>query len=116
MIFQTDAFLKALLEESIGEIKANPWLIDHILWDFTHNQFLRTKYGEKQVSSAKEWFETNGINVFHQFIKDKLKFPAIAITLGTSVEHQEYRTLGDVGEQTIGLTPMQAGGQKIPYV
>ncbi len=114
-IFPTDVFIKTLLEESIDEIKKNLWLLDHIMWDFTHNEFLRTKYGQKQVDAAKEWFATNNINVFHQFVKDKEKFPCIVLTLGSSLEHQEYRTLSDVSQETIGLAPMEVG-QKIPYV
>lgn len=114
-MFPTDVFIKTLLEESIDNIKKNLWLLDHILWDFTHNEFLRTKYGQKQVDAAKEWFATNNINVFHQYVKDKEKFPCIVLTLGSSVEHQEYRTLSDVSQETVGLTPMEVG-QKIPYV
>lgn len=115
MIFQTDVFLKTLLEENLEQIKQNPWLLDHILWDFTHNQFLKTKYGEKQVRACKEWFATNTPNIFHQFVKDKEKFPLIAITLGSSTEVQELRTLSDVDVETIGLAPTEVG-QKIPYV
>lgn len=115
MIFQTDVYLKTLLEENLSQIKQNPWLINHILWDFTHSQFLKTKYGQKQVNAAIEWFETNNINIFHQFVKDKEKFPLIAITLGSSTEVQELRTLGDVSQHTIGLAPTEVG-QKIPYV
>jgi hypothetical protein len=115
MIFQTDVYLKLFLEENLEQIKKNPWLIDHILWDFTHSQFLKTKFGEKQVRACKEWFETNNINIFHQFVKDKEKFPCIAITLGSSAETQEYRTMGDVSQHTIGLAPTEVG-QKIPYV
>jgi hypothetical protein len=115
MIFQTDVYLRVLLEESIQDIKENPWLLQHILWDFTHNPFLKTRYGEKQVRAAIEWFETNNINVFHQFIKDKLKFPAIAITLGSSTEAQELRTLGDIDTETIGLAPTEVK-KIIPYV
>ena len=103
-MFPTDVFIKTLLEESIENIKKNLWLLDHILWDFTHNEFLRTRYGQKQVDAAKEWFATNNINVFHQYVKDKEKFPCIVLTLGSSVEHQEYRTLSDVSQETIGFS------------
>ena len=94
MIFQTDAILKVLIEENLEQIKLNPWLIEQILWDFTHSQFLKTKYGEKQVRACKEWLETNGINVLPQFVKDKIKFPAVVITLGTSTETQELQNHG----------------------
>ena len=115
MIFQTDCFLKVLLEESLEDIKKNPWLINHILWDFTHNKFLKTRYGQKQVDAAIEWFETNNINVFHQYVKDKEKFPCVVITLGSSTEAQELRTLGDVDTDTVGLLPNTVK-EKIPYV
>lgn len=115
MIFQTDALLKVLIEENLEQIKMNPWLIDQILWDFTHSPFLKTPFGEKQVKACKEWYETNGINVLLQFVKDKLKFPAVVITLGTSTESQEHRTMGDVSQHTVGLIPQEVQ-QKIPYV
>jgi hypothetical protein len=115
VIFQTDVILKTLIEENLEQIKLNPWLIEQILWDFTHSPFLKTKYGEKQVKAAIEWYQTNGINVFHQFVKDKARFPCIAITLGTSSESQELRTLSDVSQHTVGLAPTVVG-QKIPYV
>lgn len=115
MIFQTDVLIKTLLEQSLADLKKNMWLMDYILWDFTHSPFLRAPYGQKQVDAAKEFFQNNNINIFHQFVKDKEKFPCIILTLGTSSESQEYRTMGDVGTETIGLQPSYVG-QKIPYV
>lgn len=114
-IFPTDVFLKTMLEESLQDIKNNLWLLDYIMWDFTHNPFLKQKYGQKQVDSAKIWFQNNNINVFLQYVKDKEKFPCIVISLGSSTETQELRTMGDVTQVTVGLTPMEVG-QKIPYV
>lgn len=114
-IFPTDVFLRTLIEESIEDIKKNLWLIDHILWDFTHNEFLKQKYGQKQVDACKTWIANNNINIFHQYVKDKEKFPALVITLGSSQEHQEYRTLSDVDVETINLAPTEVG-QKIPYI
>jgi hypothetical protein len=114
-IFQTDALLKAVLEAAIDDVKQNLWLLDNILADFTDNPFLRTKYGKKQIDAAKEYFTNNGINIFLQFVKDKEKFPAIILTLGSSAEQQELRTMGDVDVENITLLPSQVG-QKIPYV
>lgn len=114
-IFQTDVFIKTLLEESIQDIKQNLWLLDYVLWDFTHNEFLKQRYGQKQLDAAKIWFANNNINVFHQYVKDKEKFPCIVLRLGSSTEAQDLRTLGDVGEHTVGLMPSEVG-QKIPYV
>lgn len=114
-IFQTDALLKTILEASIEDIKNNPWLLDHILSDFTQNSFLKTKYGSKQILAAKEFFANNNVNVFLQFVKDKEKFPCIILTLGSSNEVQELRTLSDIDVGNITLLPTQVG-QKIPYV
>jgi len=114
-IFQTDAMLKAILEASIKDVKENLWLLDFLLADFTHNSFLKTPYGSKQIQAAKEWFANNNINVQLQFSKDKEKFPAIFLTLGSSVEFQDNRTMGDVGEHNVVLLPNQVD-QKIPYV
>src|SRR5665213_154755 len=114
-IFQTDALLKTVLEASIEDIKNNLWLLDHILEDFTNSPLLRTKYGNKQIQAAKEWFTNNNVNVFLQFVKDKEKFPCIILTLGSSNEVQEMRTLGDIDVPTLSFLPPIVG-QKIPYV
>jgi hypothetical protein len=53
--------------------------------------------------------------VFHQYVKDKEKFPCLVLTLGSSQETQELRTLSDVSQETVGLAPMEVQ-QKIPYV
>jgi hypothetical protein len=115
MIFQTDVVIKQAIELSLQDIRENIWLIDYILSNFTSNPFLQNKYGEKQVTACKEWFLNNNINIFHEFVKDKDKFPALILTLGSSRETQEYRTMGDVGSQTVTLMPNQIG-QQIPYV
>jgi len=114
-IFQTDALLKTILEESLQDVKNNLWLVEYILEDFTQNKFLRTKFGQKQIAAAKEFFLNNNVNVQLQFSKDKEKFPAIFLTMGSSNEFQENRTMGDVGERNIILQPSQVG-LKIPYV
>ena len=117
MIFQTDAMLKTILEVTFEDIKKNLWLLDYILDDFTNNQFLKIKHGKKQVEAAKEWFADgrNNINVQLQFSKDKEKFPSIFLTLGSSVEEQSLRSLGDVDTDDLVLMP-NCVGQPIPYV
>lgn len=114
-IFQTDALLKTILEASIDDVRKNPWLLDHILSDFTSNQFLLRPYGQKQIQAAKEYFLNNNINVYLQFSKDKDKFPSIILTLGSSNEVQDLRSMGDVDTENLTLLPTQIG-QKIPYV
>jgi len=115
-IFQTDVLLKTILEEWLEDIKNNLWLLDHILEDFVDSPLLRTKYGQKQIQAAKEYFTNNNVNIFNQFVKDKDKFPCIVLTLGSSNEVQEMRTLGDIDTPTINFLPPNLVGQKIPYV
>jgi hypothetical protein len=115
MIFQTDVMLKTILEQTLEDIRKNIWLLDYILDQFTRNQFLKTRYGAKQITAAKEWFLNNNINVQLQFSKDKEKFPAIFLTLGSSNEVQDLRTMGDVDTTNLVLMPNLVG-QPIPYV
>lgn len=115
MIFQTDALLKTLLEQTFEDIRKNLWLLDYILDDFTQNQFLKTKYGQKQIEAAKQYFANNNVNIQLQFSKDKDKFPAIFLTLGSSNEVEEMRTMGDISQDDITLMPNLVG-QPIPYV
>jgi hypothetical protein len=114
-IFQTDALLKTILEASIEDIRQNPWLLDHILADFIENPFLKTKYGAKQIQAAKDYFLNNNVDVFLQFVKDKEKFPYIVLTLGSSNETQELRTMSDIDVPVLTFLPPVVG-QKIPYV
>lgn len=114
-IFPTDVFIKKLLETILEDIKKNLWLIDYIMDDFVSNPFLRTQYGKKQIAAAKDWFVNNNVNVYHQYIKDKEKFPALILTLGSSTESQENRGLGDVGPENLTILPNQTG-DPIPYV
>jgi len=115
MIFQTDALLKTILEKTLGDIKTNLWLLDYILDDFTQNPFLKSQFGQKQILAAKEWFSNNNVNVQLQFSKDKEKFPAIFLTLGSSNEVQDLRTMSDISEEDLILMPNRVG-QPIPYV
>lgn len=115
MIFQTDALLKTILEQTLDDIKKNLWLLDYVLDDFTKNQFLKSKFGNKQIQAAKEWFANNSPSIQLQFSKDKEKFPAIFLTLGSSVEQQDLRSMGDVDTENLTLMPNQTGLQ-IPYV
>lgn len=117
MIFQTDALLLNILDATIQDIKKNLWLLDYILDDFTNNQFLSSKYGKKQVDAAKEFFADgrNEISLQLQFSKDKVKFPCIMVGLGSSVEDQELRSMGDIDTENLTLMPNQTGN-KIPYI
>src|SRR5574338_219491 len=48
-IFQGDLIIKTAIELGMEDMRKNPWLIDHMLGDVVSNQYLRDKYGQKQI-------------------------------------------------------------------
>lgn len=114
-ITQTDAIVRQMVNLSIQDMKANPWLVKYILSDFTDNQYLSQQYGKKQVDSALEWFKNSEIGVYLSPINDQIKFPAITITPGPANEKSDYKTMGDSSTEKVVLMPNEIG-KPINYV
>lgn len=114
-IFQGDAIIKTMIDLGIDDIRKNPWLIDHILEDFTLSSYLKEKYGQKQVDACKEWFRNNQIDVYMRPRDDRDRTPFVSVTMGSSNEKSEMRTQGDLSPFKKILFP-NVIGKPIPYV
>lgn len=114
-IFQGDAIVKQMIDQGIDDIRKNPWLIDHMLEDFTGNPYLAEKYGKKQIDACREWLANNQIDVYMFPRDDRDRTPFISITMGQSSEKLDMRTEGDRSTGYKTLYPNQIG-RPIPYI
>jgi hypothetical protein len=114
-IFQSDLTIKTAIELGIDDLRKNPWLVDDILSDAVTNVYLKDKYGQKQVDSAKEWFKNNQIDIYMRQREDKDRLPCVTISLGSSQEKEQMKTMGDSSTETIILLP-NVIGKPIPYI
>lgn len=114
-IFQSDLTIKQMIQLGLDDIRKDNWLIDDILGDAIANPYLKDKYGQKQVDACKEWFLANQIDVYMAERRDKDRFPCITITLGTSAEKDDMKTMADQSVEKIKLLPNKIN-KPIPYI
>ncbi len=105
-----------MLELGLDDMRKNLWLVDDLLSDCIRNPYLREKYGQAQIDSAREWFLNNQIDVYMRDRTDKDRMPCITISLGNVSEKEEMKTMGDAtAEETVTLMPNTIG-KPIPYI
>lgn len=114
-IFQADAVIKESIMLGLEDMRANLWLLDYLMEDFTKNPYLAQKYGQKQIDSAKEWFKNNNIEVVLGYRSDKMKTPCVSIILEPQNEKNDMKHMGDSSTESVILLPTQIG-KPIPYV
>jgi hypothetical protein len=114
-IFQSDMMIKTALELGMEDMRSNDWLIDDMLSQAVSVPFLRQKYGQKQIDACKEWFKNNQIDIYMRTSSDQDKMPCVTITLGTSNEKDEMKTMADLSTCKTQLLPNTIG-KPIPYV
>lgn len=104
MIFQGDVIIREAILRGLQDIRLEPWLIDDIFSQFKHPA-LSQKYGDKEIQNAKDWFSANQIEVNLRYRNDKDQFPCVTIALGSSVEKDDLKTLGDLTAEVETLLP-----------
>lgn len=107
MIFQGDLTIKTMLDLCINDMRKDIWLFEDALSDCIDNQWLREKYGQKQIDSATEWFTNNQIDVVMRDRNDKDRFPLISVTLGPSSEKEDMKTMADQSTESVMLLPQK---------
>ncbi len=111
----TDALIKTAIELAVEDLKANPWIIEHMFSSFIENPILNKRYGWKEIAAAKEFLLNVKINYFMKHRHDKIEFPAITIALGRSDEDKSLSTLGDVSTGVIDYNPSEIN-KPISYI
>lgn len=104
MIFQGDVVIREAILKGLDDLRAEPWLIDFIFAQMK-SPTLASKYGQKEIDNAKDWFQNNKIEVNLRYRNDKDHFPSVTIALGGSAEKDELKTLGDLTSETVTLFP-----------
>ena len=103
MIFSGDVTLKLAIEQSLEDIRTNPYLIDNIMGQFKEPHL--KSYGDKEIARCKEWFLNNKIEVLLRYRLDKDEFPCITIALNSSTEMDDMKHLGDTSTESAILLP-----------
>lgn len=112
---QLDAMVKTIIELGLQDIKDNVWLVDHILSDYVDNQYLQSKYGQKNIDACKEWLLNNNIEIALRPRNDKDQMPLITITPGPEPEKDEYKSMADQSTESVVLLPNQIN-KPIAYI
>lgn len=114
-IWQGDVFFRRIIELTLQDIKANPWLVDDILSDFITDPMLSEIYGQKEIENAKKWLNDNEISIFLPHRMDMEKMPCITISIGSNTED---RSLARLADQTECVETYEASdiGKTIQYV
>jgi hypothetical protein len=115
MIFPGDVIIAETIRQGIEDLRKNPWLLDDVFSAFRNEPALKDKYGEKEISAAKDWFLNNKIEVNLRYRNDKDQFPCVTIALGSSIEKEDMKHLGDLSTHVETLMPNQIG-KPIAYI
>lgn len=94
-LFQGDLIIKTAVELSIEDMRKNQYLIEDIFSDLIENPLLAQKYGMKEIARAKEFILNNNINIYMRHRLDKMEYPCITISIGSSTEDKSLATLAD---------------------
>ncbi len=93
-IHQSDVIIRTALIMAIQDLRANPWLLDHIFATLIEDVATAKQYGEKERAKAKEWFLATEIPVVMDYRMEPPEGTCISISLVESSETEV--TLGDV--------------------
>lgn len=104
-MFQGDIIIKNAIDMMLEDIRNQPWLIDDVFSDLVENPILKDKHGQKEIESIKDWFENNNIQTFLKHRLDGIEYPCVTIELGSSLDLEDHRTLGDQDIEVIEYGP-----------
>jgi len=120
-LFNGDAVIKTAIELALDDVRGNPWLIQDMMGQFVDNQYLRDKYGQKEIDRCKEWLGSDGpgggnkIDVYMRHRIDRDQYPCITIELGSSSEREDMRHMADASSVVETIMPGD-GVKTIPFV
>jgi hypothetical protein len=92
-IHQSDIIIRSAIIAALDDLRANPWLLDHVFASLPKDSLTRAEYGQREIDAAKKWFMSTRIPVFMTSRIDDPVLPCITISLVESNEAET--TLGD---------------------
>lgn len=107
--------IKTAIELGMEDMRKNPWLLDDALSDCVENQWLRDKFGQKQIDAFKEWYLNNKVDIYMRDRNDKDSFPCVTISLGSSSEKEDMKSMADQSTESVTLLPQKIN-KPIPFV
>lgn len=93
-IFQSDVIFRTALVMAIADMRANPWLLDHVFASLIQDEQTASSYGEKERQRAKDWFLKTAIPVVLDYRFEDMEYAMVSISLVESSEAEN--TLGDI--------------------
>jgi len=93
-IHQSDIIIRTALTMAIADMRANPWLLDHVFASLIQDEQTAATYGEKEVKKAKDWFLSTNIPIVLDYRFDEVEKAMVSISLVESAEAEN--TLADV--------------------
>jgi hypothetical protein len=93
-IHQSDVLIRTALVMAIADLRANPWLLDHVFASLLEDAATAQTYGEKERQKAKDWFLKTEIPVVMDYRMDDVEGTCLSISLVESSEAET--TLADV--------------------
>ena len=114
-IFQGDLIVKTAIELGLEDMRKQPWLIEDVFRSLIENPILKLKYGMKEVARAKEFIINNNIPIYMSHRIDKMEYPCITISIGSSHEDENLATLGDNSVAVEDYDPSDIG-KPIKYI
>jgi hypothetical protein len=93
-IHQSDVIIRTALVMAIRDIRANPWLLDHVFATLIEDAATAAQYGDKERAQAKAWFLKTEIPVVMDYRLEGPEGTCISISLVDSSEAEV--TLADI--------------------
>ena len=110
-----DLVIKDCIQQGINDLIAAPWLIRNLMGNISQFPSVGRGY-EQEVQNCIDFLTNNKIHLAYKYTKDTVTLPAITISLGSSNEMLDRRTMGDAFPlKTLMLTPSEIG-KPIPYI
>ncbi len=94
-IFQADVIIQTALTEALADLRRNPWLLDFVFASLPKDTTSASKYGLKEVESAKAWFRRTDIAILFTRPPDGNP-PKAAVSIRLLSCSEDKNTLGDV--------------------
>lgn len=93
-IVQSHIIVRSAIIAGLANLRANPWLLDHVFGFMPKDPNTFKEYGEASLDQAKNWFLKTDIPVIMAPNLNEGRWPCITVHLADSVE--DMVTLGDV--------------------
>ena len=90
----TEFVFESVIRDGLGELRANPALLDDIFSRFLEAHF-GTQYGQSKIDELKTYIANNQIKIVQSWAMVPTRLPCISIQLDTSIEDPDIQNLSN---------------------